>query len=69
MSEAFTVNDDVTFERLCNSALRKAGRGELPQGKTVNLYKSARSLDPKTGREWVGLVEIAVTVKILRELT
>lgn len=69
MSEAFTVHDDVTFERLCNSALRKAGRGHMPVGKTINLYKSAHSQDLKTGREYVGLVEIAVTVKIMRELT
>jgi hypothetical protein len=68
VSEAFTIHDDVTFERLCNSAIRKAARGELPVGKTINLYKSADAFDQKTGKRHVGLVEIAVTVRIVREL-
>ena len=66
MSEAYTVNDDVTFERLCASALRKAVRGQLPVNKTLNLYKSAECIE--NGVSYAGLIEISITVKILRKI-
>jgi len=65
--ESYTVNDDVTFGRLCASALKRSNRGEFPPGKTIYLYKSSDTYDKD--QHIAGLVEIAVTVKILRKLT
>ena len=65
--DTYTVADHVTFERLCASALKRAHRGEFPPGKTIYLYKSSDTYDKD--QHIAGLVEIAVTVKILRKLT
>jgi len=65
-AQTYTIADEVTFGRLCQSALRKAHRGQFPPGKTINLYKSAETFID--GEHIGGLVEIAVTVKILHKM-
>jgi len=66
VAETYTIDDDVTFGRLCASALRKCVRGQLPVNKTMNLYKAADAKE--NGKQYAGLIEIAITVKILREI-
>ena len=66
--QALTVDGDVTFKRLVRQALRHCATGKLLPGKTRFLYRADSSYVPELAAEFAGLVEVAITVRIIQKV-
>lgn len=66
--KALTVDGDVTFKRLVRQALRHCAMGKLLPGKTRFLYRADSAFVPELSAEFAGLVEVAITVRIIRKV-